>query len=509
MLPAGRRQCLYFSGALFLCLCIFMVADRVYECNVPPFRGSMDDKIHFVFNMYDVSHDNTVSKQDLTTLLNQIPKGALNYENRDDYYHHAPHSPVPSEIMINRQRSLSGSSNSMSEHGNGGDDASTPGTHTREQSREIKSDASAASGGSTQYGAAPGILERSETSKDGPPSIAREGSGLSTASVNVPGVPGSITEFDYEDVDFYTNHDMVEKAFAECDLNHEGRLTYEEFKMWVQRTPMIMEYIESILPYNGPKDMHAHHHKRETLPHLKRIASRMSMGGRGKTVDELAGEVFNHSTSTHGPPNTRTRALSMRMSGGTPRGHSLSMQHLTLNMNNVQGSAPHSPMVPTPHTGTGQSGNGNGPPPGALSRASSFGFPTPSNAAAAAHQENNRFSVDMSGHGSTAGGPVATGGPASCMPGEYNLNRLVASPSVCHDGLNEYDSEEMCRLYLIHAMEVTQNDSLRLAINSLLEETPGGGVISVDRNDSAEVQCKIIMYQLFCVYFLSTAHVLQ
>ena len=28
---------------------------------------------------------------------------------------------------------------------------------------------------------------------------------------------------DYEEVDNYTNHDMVEKAFQECDLNHEGR----------------------------------------------------------------------------------------------------------------------------------------------------------------------------------------------------------------------------------------------------------------------------------------------
>ena len=28
---------------------------------------------------------------------------------------------------------------------------------------------------------------------------------------------------DYEEVDSYTNHDMVEKAFQECDLNHEGR----------------------------------------------------------------------------------------------------------------------------------------------------------------------------------------------------------------------------------------------------------------------------------------------
>lgn len=86
------------------------------------------------------------------------------------------------------------------------------------------------------------------------------------------------------------------------------------------------------------------------------------------------------------------------------------------------------------------------------------------------------------------------------MPGEYSLaagqqgaGRTLASPSIggpqdLHGGQQyEYDSEEMARLYLIHAMEATQNEALRNAINALLEETPGGGVIAVGRNDTAEV----------------------
>jgi hypothetical protein len=63
----------------------------------------------------------------------------------------------------------------------------------------------------------------------------------------------------------------VEKAFEECDLNHEGRLTYEEFKMFVLRNPFILEYIESIFPYNGQKDAKtAQHDKTDALPHLRR-----------------------------------------------------------------------------------------------------------------------------------------------------------------------------------------------------------------------------------------------
>ncbi len=73
-----------------------------------------------------------------------------------------------------------------------------------------------------------------------------------------------------DEVDFYTNHDLVERAFEECDLNHEGRLTYEEFKMFVQRNPFILEHIESIFPYNGPKDGTVHSDKTASLPHLKR-----------------------------------------------------------------------------------------------------------------------------------------------------------------------------------------------------------------------------------------------
>ena len=48
-----------------------------------------------------------------------------------------------------------------------------------------------------------------------------------------------------EDVDMYTNHDLAEKAFEHYDLTHEGRLTYEEFKMWVEENPIVLEVIEA------------------------------------------------------------------------------------------------------------------------------------------------------------------------------------------------------------------------------------------------------------------------
>ena len=59
-----------------------------------------------------------------------------------------------------------------------------------------------------------------------------------------------------------------------------GGLSYEEFKMWVLRTPELMAHIESILPYNGPKDTLKHVDKQEIMPHDKRMSSRNSVSGR-------------------------------------------------------------------------------------------------------------------------------------------------------------------------------------------------------------------------------------
>jgi Ca2+-binding EF-hand superfamily protein len=144
-------------------------------------RGTVDEKIHFLFNMYDVGKTGSVSKIEMSTLLNHVPKYLL---------------------LESMSRGLSADF-----------------THVES---EFDSD----------------IV-----------------SGHHTAGAD-----------ELDEVDQYTNHDFVEKAFEECDLNHEGRLSYEEFKMWVQRTPGTLEYLESILPFSGHKDHHTHHTRLETLP---------------------------------------------------------------------------------------------------------------------------------------------------------------------------------------------------------------------------------------------------
>lgn len=359
--------------------------------------------------MYDVSHDNTVSKQDLTTLLNQIPKGVLEgYEyGYSGYDHHGmphgpgPHVPPSPMVEMSRQRSNSGSSIAPSESGAAStDDAQSLGPGQGQAAVQYHVPLQ----GAGSLGQGLGILERTESlgsSKDG----GLAGAGLAAGAGAGAGVAGSTAgstaggDQDYDDVDLYTNHDMVERAFQECDLNHDGRLTYEQFKMWVQRTPVILDYIESILPYNGPKDAHAHHHKKDSLPHLRRIQSRISMGRGQVGVQDVAGEVFNHGPSTHSSHASlqKARSNSMRVSlSGQNIRHGAS--NLSLSMSSVGGSQPHSPMTGVPGStgGSGSRGPGGGqdhggPPLGSLSRSSSFGFPTPIHANSA---HGDRLALD-------------------------------------------------------------------------------------------------------------------
>ena len=221
-------------------------------------RGNSDEKVHFIFNMYDISHDNTVSRQELTTLLNQVPKEMLKHTTRDRSHTHDT-----------RDRSPSGQEGSGS--GSGG------------------------------------------------------GSGLHSHNTSDTEVPDD----NFEEVDNYTNQDVVERAFEECDLNHEGRLSFPAFKMWLSRNPEVLEYIESILPYNGLKDLQPHSHKKDTLPHLRRISSKASMMGSlgfggGDSRHRLSELAVRHHTSPYVITHHHTSSPHIMTSHITIRHHTSS-----------------------------------------------------------------------------------------------------------------------------------------------------------------------------------------
>ena len=42
---------------------------------------------------------------------------------------------------------------------------------------------------------------------------------------------------------------MVEEAFEVCDLNKDGKLSFEQFQLWLAHTPEISEFFESVIPH--------------------------------------------------------------------------------------------------------------------------------------------------------------------------------------------------------------------------------------------------------------------
>jgi hypothetical protein len=361
--------------------------------------GSKDDRYHFVFNMYDVSHDSTISKQELTTLLNHIPKEALHHPITPSNGGHFP--PLPT---LSRGNSLV--SPSSMDH--------------------LPSAAGVGAGGIH-----PGGVGVHNHDGDSPQSEIDPGAHFPDPDCHP--ILNESLEID-ETLDQYTNQDIVDRAFAECDINHEGRLNYEEFKMWMDKNPSVIEYIESILPYNGMKDEHVHHSKKETLPHLQRIKSRTSMG-RSASIQEAAGEIFNHQTGNSRRGSMGSRRFSHSINTGG------------LGMGGAWGDGAPSPMSPAFAMG--------GQP---LSRNSSFSHAPPLS------KESGNQSISH---------PLGLGGGS----------RLNHSPSLAESNV---DPEEQVRFHLIHAMEMTQNLDLKAAIHHLLEGLPEG-IISMERHDSSEV----------------------
>lgn len=203
-------------------------------------RGTVDAKIHFLFNMCDILDEGTVSREELETLLNQVPVEILHHkvQDVDDLV----------DIEMKSEQSHSSSSKEISGNGSSSDGNLVP--------------------------------ENSFPAENGNPM------NHSDSIEEVENEDGRDQSFDddssfEEEVDAYTNHDIVIKAFEDCDVEHDGRLTFEEFKMWIERTPEVLEYIESIFPYTSRKvgENVTHKDHNEILP----LNSKKPMHGLRRT----------------------------------------------------------------------------------------------------------------------------------------------------------------------------------------------------------------------------------
>ena len=196
--------------------------------------------------MYDMASDGWVSKEELSTLLNQIPKEQLRQkEASNSISSNGKHDDNSALGLGTSYGSVESDSSSMVMSTTSSHDS-----HVMTSNNTNKNDSSNSSSSNNNNN------NNANTNNDIPATIgAASTAPISDTDVSIDDggyatdrTGQSETLDSIEDVDMYTNHDLAEKAFEDYDLSHEGRLTYEEFKMWVEENPIILEVIEATLP---------------------------------------------------------------------------------------------------------------------------------------------------------------------------------------------------------------------------------------------------------------------
>lgn len=92
--------------------------------------------------------------------------------------------------------------------------------------------------------------------------------------------------------------------------------------MWVQKTPSLLDYLDNIMPYHGPKGLEVHHDKRETLPQtnlhgMKRASSRHQLHKDSLSADSPRGQLLTRKYSLGASSNSNTPPSSTLSRSGT------------------------------------------------------------------------------------------------------------------------------------------------------------------------------------------------
>lgn len=166
-------------------------------------RGTREEKIRFMFEMYDLLGDGSVSKAELRALVNQVPRDRA-----------APLEgcvfPVASPRVDSRCDEESGIA-------------------TLRSANDLRAEEPSPSPSALE----PPRFEVPVHLK--PRSLDVLTMDSSTHSCQSP------RRRAYVDC---TNDAIVDKAFVECDLDGNGRLCYEQFRMWLDRTPQMLKFLD-------------------------------------------------------------------------------------------------------------------------------------------------------------------------------------------------------------------------------------------------------------------------
>ena len=242
--------------------------------------------------MYDMASDGWVSKEELSTLLNQIPKELLrDREGSSSISSNGRHDDPNAVGLGTSYGSMESDSSSMAMSTSSHDshvminNTSTKDTKTN--------DIMNTHGNNYSKDEIPVTISALSTAPISDTEVSIDGDGDGGYATDRTGQSEALESI--EDVDMYTNHDLAEKAFEHYDLTHEGRLTYEEFKMWVEENPIVLEVIEATLPL-GNKSV-TELRDRKVVPNASIKYPSKRPGGSSVIDSPQVGEVTNQHSS--------------------------------------------------------------------------------------------------------------------------------------------------------------------------------------------------------------------
>jgi len=154
-------------------------------------KGSPEEKSDLIFRIYDITKDGNVSKSELKTMLYQVPGKAL--------------------------EALSG-------------------TGKQQQEVEVVENDKGIKNGD----------KKKDKGKDN--SIEKENLSVKTSTSTATATPETAIAKQIEEKGKVIDK-IIEEAFEKCDLDRSGKLSFEQFKLWVTRKPQVMELLDSAFDF--------------------------------------------------------------------------------------------------------------------------------------------------------------------------------------------------------------------------------------------------------------------
>ncbi len=194
-------------------------------------RGTWEEKAGFMFKLYDVKNMNAITKEELLALINHIPKDiiTLYWDKRmvqskcqQCYEKRRKNGASSGRITINIGKSDMGGHNISA--------VSSPSQIDKVLNGEknCKTETEGSEDG--------GRHEFSDEHKFNDNTLTQ-------------------TELSYLEYPYgLTSAEIVGQAFKECDLGQNNRLSFTEFKLWMERNPILITFLQTVFPYDGNRE---------------------------------------------------------------------------------------------------------------------------------------------------------------------------------------------------------------------------------------------------------------